>query len=70
MSYVEELAPFDLIKLTNLEWRIALPAETHRQKVRQAEAVGVQFTEVVENGQRVAVFKFDILTEHTRCIFG
>ena len=24
----------------------------------------------MENGQRVAVFKFDTLTEHTRCIFG
>ena len=70
VSYVEELEPLDPIELTNLEWRIALPAETHRQKIRKIEAVGLPFTEVVENGQRVAVFKFDNLTSETRCIFG
>ncbi len=70
MSYIEELAPLDPIELTNLEWRIALPAQTHRQKVRKVEAIGLPFTEVIENGQRVAVFKFDTLTEQTRCIFG
>ncbi|MEA5533033.1 transglutaminase domain-containing protein [Crocosphaera sp. XPORK-15E] len=70
MSYVEELAPLDPLELNNLEWRMALPAETHRQKVRKVEAVGLPFTEIVENGQRVAVFKFDKLTEQTRCIFG
>lgn len=70
MSYVEELAPLDPIELNNLEWRMALPAQTHRQKVRKIEAIGLPFTEIEENGQRVAVFKFDKLTEHTRCIFG
>ena len=70
MSYVEELAPLDPIELQHLEWRMALPAETHRQKVRNIEAVGLPFSEIEENGQRVAVFKFDKLTEHTRCLFG
>ncbi|MEM8779941.1 MAG: transglutaminase, partial [Cyanobacteria bacterium P01_G01_bin.49] len=37
MSYVEELAPLDAIELENLEWRMALPAQTHRQKVRKVE---------------------------------
>ncbi|GBF80744.1 transglutaminase-like domain-containing protein [Aphanothece sacrum] len=70
MSYVEELAPLDVVELQDLEWRIALPADTHRQKVRKIEPVGLPFTEVVENGQRIAVFKFDTLTPNTRCIFG
>ncbi len=70
MSYVEELAPLDPIELNNLEWRIALPAETDRQKVRKVEAIGLPFTEEVDNGQRVAVFKFDQLTTESRYIFG
>jgi transglutaminase-like putative cysteine protease len=70
MSYVEELAPLDPVELNNLEWRIALPAETPRQKVRQVEAIGLPFSEEIHNGQRVAVFKFDKLTTSDRHIFG
>ncbi|OKH22315.1 transglutaminase [Hydrococcus rivularis NIES-593] len=70
MSYVEELAPLDPIELNNLEWRIALPAETPRQKVRKIEAIGLPFTEEIRDGQRVAVFKFDKLTDRDRHIFG
>jgi transglutaminase-like putative cysteine protease len=70
MSYVEELSPLDPVELENLEWRIALPAETARQKVRKVEPVGLPFTEELHNGQRVAVFKFDRLTNGDRHIFG
>lgn len=70
MSYVEELAPLDEVELKDLEWRIALPTETHRQKIRKTEWVGVPFTEEVQDGQRVAVFKFDFLKPGERHIFG
>ena len=41
MSYVEELAPLDDMdfELKDVEWRIALPAETDRQKVKSIEPV-------------------------------
>ena len=70
MSYVEELLPLDQVHLDNLEWRISLPTETDRQKVRQVEAIGRPFTEEVQEGQKVAVFKFDSLKPHERHIFG
>jgi transglutaminase-like putative cysteine protease len=70
MSYVEELLPLDEVSLEDLEWRISLPAETHRQKVRSVEAIGIPFTEETQAGQRVAVFKFDSLKSHERHIFG
>ncbi|NJR49089.1 MAG: transglutaminase family protein [Leptolyngbyaceae cyanobacterium CSU_1_3] len=70
MSYVEELLPLDEVSLADLEWRISLPAQTDRQKVRHVEAIGIPFTEEVQEGQRVAVFKFDTLTSHERHIFG
>jgi transglutaminase-like putative cysteine protease len=70
ITYVEELAPLDPITLENLEWRIALPAETHRQKVRQVEPIGLPFTEVVEDGQRVAVFQFPVLKPGEARLFG
>jgi transglutaminase-like putative cysteine protease len=70
MTYVEELAPLDPIELSQLEWRIALPAETARQKVRKVEAIGLPFTEEIHEGQRVAVFKFDSLTGEMRHVFG
>ncbi|NES81295.1 MAG: transglutaminase [Moorea sp. SIO2B7] len=70
MSYVEELSPLDAGELKDLEWRIALPTETQRQKVRKIEAVGLPFTEEIENGQRVAVFKFDSLNSDQRYVFG
>jgi transglutaminase-like putative cysteine protease len=70
MSYIEELEALDPVELNDLEWRIALPAETPRQKVRKVEAIGLPFTEEINNGQRVAVFKFDKLTHCDRHIFG
>lgn len=70
MSYVEELSPLDDVELTDVEWRIALPAETDRQKVKSVDFIGREFTEEIQNGQRVAVFKFDILKLGERHIFG
>lgn len=70
MSYVEELAPLDDVELKNVEWRIALPTETHRQKVRHIQPIGRSFTEEIEDGQRVAVFKWDSLKPGERHIFG
>ena len=70
MSYVEELLPLDEVELQNLEWRIALPTQTHRQKIRSVEAIGIPFTEEVQEGQRVAVFKFDTLKAQERHVFG
>ncbi|MGJ3247005.1 MAG: transglutaminase domain-containing protein [Elainellaceae cyanobacterium] len=70
MSYVEELSPLDELSLTNLEWRIALPAETPRQKIRWVEPVGMPFTEEFQNNQRIALFKFDQLKPNEGRIFG
>ncbi|HEY9605436.1 MAG TPA: transglutaminase domain-containing protein [Allocoleopsis sp.] len=70
MSYVEEISPLEDVELKDLEWRIALPSETDRQKVRKIEPVGLPFTEEVQEGQRVAVFKFDTLHPGERHIFG
>jgi transglutaminase-like putative cysteine protease len=70
MSYVEELAPLDEVELKDVEWRIALPSETDRQKVRSVEHVGIPFTEEIQDGQRVAVFKFDTLKPGERHLFG
>jgi transglutaminase-like putative cysteine protease len=70
MAYVEELSPLEDVELKDVEWRIALPAETDRQKIRTIESVGLPFTEEVQDGQRVAVFKFDILKPGDRHFFG
>jgi transglutaminase-like putative cysteine protease len=70
MAYVEELSPLDEKHLAQLEWRIALPSNTHRQKVIHIEPVGVPFTEEIEDGERIAVFKFDTLKPNEARIFG
>ncbi|MDJ0713365.1 MAG: transglutaminase domain-containing protein [Prochloraceae cyanobacterium] len=70
ITYTEEISPLDRISIEDLQWRIALPAETARQKVKKVEAVGLPFTEEIENGQKVAVFKFDRLTDKDRYVFG
>ncbi|MBD2180511.1 transglutaminase-like domain-containing protein [Aerosakkonema funiforme] len=70
MSYVEELLPLEAVHLQNVQWRIALPSETPRQKVRQISAVGLPFTEEIVDGQRIAVFKFDNLKPDERHLFG
>lgn len=60
MFYVEEISALEdaEIELESLEWRIALPANTARQKVVQVEPVGLPFTEEIQDGQRIAVFRF------------
>ncbi|QKD81492.1 transglutaminase domain-containing protein [Thermoleptolyngbya sichuanensis A183] len=70
MIYAEEISPLDAVQLNSLEWRIALPAETARQRLRQVEPIGIPFTEELQDGQRVAVFKFDQLRPHESHIFG
>ncbi|MEO1377847.1 MAG: transglutaminase family protein [Cyanobacteria bacterium J06635_10] len=70
MSYVEQIDPLEEVYLPDLEWRIALPSETKRQKVRRVEPVGLPFTEEIINGQRVAVFKFETLTPGERHLLG
>ncbi|NES77981.1 MULTISPECIES: transglutaminase family protein [Okeania] len=70
MSYVEELEPLDEVFLEDLEWRIALPSETHRQKVREISPIGIPFTEEIQNGEKVAVFRFKPLRQSERRIFG
>jgi len=70
MSYVEELSALDAVCLTNVEWRIALPSDTPRQRVLQVDPIGLPFTEEEQNGQRVAVFRFNALTPHEGRLFG
>ncbi len=70
VSYAEEIAPLDAIELPNLEWRIALPAETDRQKIREITPIGLPFTEEITNGQRIAVFKFANFNSEERYVFG
>ena len=70
MSYTEEVSPLDPIEIKDLEWRIALPAETDRQKIREVSAIGMDFTEEVKDGQRIAVFKFANFSDRQRYIFG
>jgi transglutaminase-like putative cysteine protease len=70
MSYVEELSPLEAVELSNLEWRIGLPMDTLRQKVRHVEPIGLPFREEVEGAQRRAVFEFDRLTPHEARVFG
>jgi len=70
LSYVEELSPLEQVELKDVEWRIALPSETLRQKLIQIESVGRPFTEEILDGQRVAVFKFDSLKPGERHLFG
>ncbi|MFM1841481.1 MAG: hypothetical protein RLZZ490_212, partial [Cyanobacteriota bacterium] len=71
MRYVEELAPLDPVELKEVEWRMALPAETPRQRIRTIEPVGLPFSRIEEvNGQKVAVFAFDQLDINSRAVFG
>ena len=70
MSYTEEISPLDPVELDNLEWRIALPAQTDRQKIKTVTHIGLPFTEEIIDGQRIAVFKFDNFNSERRYIFG
>ena len=70
MSYTEEISPLDNIEIEDLAWRMALPAETDRQKIREVQAIGLPFEEEIKDGQRIAVFKFNDFNARQRCIFG
>ena len=70
LSYVEEMLPLEELSLSGAEWRIALPADTPRQKVRHVEAIGHPFTDEIQNGQRVAVFKFDHIAPYQAGLVG
>ena len=70
LSYVEEMLPLEELALSGAEWRIALPADTLRQKVRKVEAIGHPFTEEIQDGQRVAVFKFDHIAPYQSGLVG
>ncbi|NEO84300.1 MAG: transglutaminase family protein [Spirulina sp. SIO3F2] len=70
MSYVEELSPLDPFELKDIEWHMALPAETQRQHVRHVEPIGRPFEQREINGQQVAVFKFDHLDANQRHLLG
>ena len=70
MTYTEEVSPLDPVIIKDLQWRIALPAETDRQKIRDVKAIGLPFTEEVKNGQRIAIFDFNDFNEQQRYIFG
>lgn len=70
LCYVEELAPLDPVALENVEWRIALPSNTDRQRVVSVEPFGLPFEVVEQEGEKVAVFRFEKLQEHDRLVFG
>jgi Transglutaminase-like superfamily len=70
MSYMEELSPLEEVQIENLEWRMALPAQTDRQKVVQVQPLGLPFREEVEAGQRVAMFQFERLQPGEARLFG
>jgi Transglutaminase-like superfamily len=69
-SYVEEILPLDAVSLDRVEWRIALPSETLRQRIRKIEPIGHDFTIEEQDGQQVAVFKFDRLAPHQGGLLG
>jgi transglutaminase-like putative cysteine protease len=69
-SYVEELLALDEITLNGVEWRIALPSETLRQRIRTVESIGHECTIEEQDGQKVAVFKFDRLSPHQGGLLG
>jgi transglutaminase-like putative cysteine protease len=70
LSYVEELLPLEAVTLNQVEWRIALPSDTLRQRVRQIEPIGHPFTIEEQDGQKVAVFKFDRIEPHQGGLLG
>ncbi|HEY9825403.1 MAG TPA: transglutaminase family protein [Stenomitos sp.] len=70
LSYVEELLPLEAVTLNNVEWRIALPSNTQRQRVRSIEPIGHPFTIEEQEGEQVAVFRFDQLQPHQGGLLG
>ena len=70
MTYIEEISPLDHITIENLEWRIALPTESDRQKIKSIEPVGLPYIEEDYNGEKVALFKFPQFNSDQRFAFG
>ncbi|NJN24470.1 MAG: transglutaminase family protein [Acaryochloridaceae cyanobacterium RL_2_7] len=70
MSYVEELKPLDPVHLEQVEWSMALPSQTLRQRLRHVEPIGHPFSLTEREGEQVAVFNFDQLQPHQSGIFG
>jgi transglutaminase-like putative cysteine protease len=70
LSYVEELLPLEAVTLNQVEWRIALPSNTLRQRIRHIEPIGHDFTIEEQDGQKVAVFKFDQILPHQGGLMG
>lgn len=70
MTYVEEISPLDDLELKELEWRIALPTESDRQKIKSIEPVGLPYIEEDYQGQKVALFKFAHFNTNERYVFG
>ncbi len=70
LSYIEELLPLEAVTLNQVEWRIALPSNTLRQRIRTIEPIGREFTIEEKEGQKVAVFKFDRIEANQGGLFG
>jgi transglutaminase-like putative cysteine protease len=70
MTYLEEISQEDPKDVHNLTWRIALPTDTDRQKLRSVVPLGIPFTEELTEGQRVAVFKIGELRAGEAKLFG
>ncbi len=70
LSYVEELLPLEAVTLNNVQWRIALPSDTLRQRIRHVEPIGHEYTIEEQEGQKVAVFQFDQVQPHQAGLLG
>jgi transglutaminase-like putative cysteine protease len=70
LSYVEELRALEAVTLNQVEWRIALPSDTLRQRIRHIEPIGHEFTIEEQAGQKVAVFKFDQIRPYEGGLIG
>jgi transglutaminase-like putative cysteine protease len=70
MVYLEETSSEEPQDVRDLTWRIALPTNTDRQKVRSVEPMGMPFTEELVEGQRVAVFQIGELRADEARLFG
>ncbi len=70
LSYIEEFFPLEAVTLNNVQWRIALPSDTLRQRVRHVEPIGHEYTIEEQEGQKVAVFNFDQVQPHQAGLIG
>ncbi len=70
MTYLEEIFPEEPQTIDNLVWRIALPAQTHRQKTRSVTFMGHPFTIERIEDQEVSVFHLGKLQPNQAKVFG